>query len=184
MRMAKKTRLRIEAGIKTLEQLEMTWANAEAEDATGKWLNSKMLCYNTRIKLIHLLEADNSNMPCEEKRLKTALEVIEKLRESSLNCIESLLPYFKTELDKLLHSGNKEKLKVRKRFLECLEKLAKILEDGLEMPELREKELVKRFAEDTMEVQREVGRIMRMRTQLLEKDIRAMEIAKALCETL
>ena len=52
----KETRLKIEAGIKTLEKLEMTWANKEHE---SKWLHSKMLCYNSRVKLIHLLAANN-----------------------------------------------------------------------------------------------------------------------------
>ena len=54
----KETRLKIEAGIKTLEQLEMTWANEE-DGHESKWLHSKMLCYNSRVKLIHLLAADN-----------------------------------------------------------------------------------------------------------------------------
>ena len=192
--MAKETKLKIEAGIKTLEQLEMTWANVEQEHGTGKWphsvcmkpfsTQSKMFCYNTRITLTHLLAADNSNMPFEEIRLKTSLEVIEKLRERSLNSIETILSFFKTQLDKCLHHWNKEKIKMRKIFLENLEKLAKILEDGLEMPELREKELVKELAVSTMEAQQEIGRNRRMRIQVLENDIRVLEIAKALLETL
>ena len=193
--MAKETKLKIEAGIKTLEQLEMAWANVEQEHGTGKWphsasmkpfsTQSKMFCYNTRITLTHLLllAADNSNMPFEEE-LKTSLEVIEKLRERYLNSIETILSFFKTQLDKCLHHWNKEKIKVRKIFLENLEKLAKILEDGLEMPELREKELVKELAVSTMEAQQEIGRNRRMRIQVLENDIRVLEIAKALCETL
>ena len=192
--MTKETKFKIEAGIKTLEQLEMTWANVEKEHGTGKWphsacmkpfsTQSKMFCYNTRITLTHLLAADNSNMPFEEIRLKTSLEVIEKLRERSLNSIETILSFFKTQLDKCLHHWNKEKIKVRKIFLENLEKLAKILEDGLEMPELREKELVKELAVSTMEAQQEIGRNRRMRIQVLENDIRVLEIAKALLETL
>ena len=192
--MAKETKLKIEAGIKSLEKLEMTWANVEQEHGTGKWphsasmkpfsTQSKMLCYNTRITLTHLLAADYSNMPFEEIRLKTSLEVIEKLRERSLNNIETILSFFKTQLDKCLHHWNKEKIKMRKIFLENLEKLAKILEDGLEMPELREKELVKELAVSTMEAQQEIGRNRRMRIQVLENDIRVLEIAKALLETL
>ena len=108
--MAKETKLKIEAGIKTLEQLEMTWANVEQEHGTGKWphsaimkpfsTRSRMFCYNTRITLTHLLAADNSNMPFEEIRLKTSLEVIEKLRERSLNSIETILSFFKGSLQK------------------------------------------------------------------------------------
>ena len=52
------------------------------------------------------------------------------------------------------------------------------------MPELREKELVKELAVSTMEAQQEIGRNRRMRIQVLENDIRVLEIAKALCETL
>ena len=177
----KETRLKIEAGIKTLEQLEMTWANEEDRHAS-KWLHSKMLCYNSRVKLIHLLAVDN--LPCEEKRLKTSLEVIENLKEKSLDCIETFLSFLKTELTVCLNHGNKEKHKVRKIFLKNLEKLAKILEDGLEMPELCEKELVKECAVYTMEAQRKLGRIRRMRIQELQNDICVLENAKALCETL
>ena len=65
----------------------------------------------------------------------------------------------------------KKKLKLREELLDGLEELAKNLEDGLEMSEQTERDLVRAMADATMEKQKACGRMVNDRIQFLKDEI-------------
>ena len=122
-------------------------------------------------KIIAQLESYNLE---EEEGLKISFVIIENARDKFFEEIKSRKSYYKKELENENEWKLKKKLKDRGELLDGLEELAKNLEDGLQMSEQTERDLVRAMAEK----QKACGRMVNDRIQFLKDEISYYERLK------
>ena len=159
------------AGIKVIKEHEVRWG-IEIPEVPFR-------------KIIAQLESYNLD---EEEGLKTSFVIIENARDKFFEAIKSRKSYCKKELEIENEWKLKKKLKLREELLDGLEELAKNLEDGLQMSEQTERDLVRAMADATMEKQKACGRMVNDRIKFLKNDIsyyeRLEKSSKALWKTM
>ena len=111
---------------------------------------------------------------CEERDL-------EIVRERYLEGLEIILTELKKERGNFCRTREKIKHISRKILLEELERFAADLEDGVELSEQQERDRVKALADETMENQREIGRVTIRMIGDIDAHILDLENTKALC---
>ena len=116
--------------------------------------------------------------------MKSSFVIIEKAQDKVFEVIKSRKSYCKKELEIETERKLKKKLKHRGELLDGLEELAKNLEDGLQMSEQTERDLVRAMAEK----QKACGRMVNDRIQFLKDEIsyyeRLKKSSKALWKTM
>ena len=145
------------AGIKIIKEHEVRWG-IEIPEVPFR-------------KIIAQLESSNLE---EEEGLKISFVIIENARDKFFEEIKSRKSYYKKELENENEWKLKKKLKHRGELLDGLEELAKNLEDGLQMSEQTERDLVRAMAEK----QKACGRMVNDKIKFLRNEISYYERLK------